>query len=68
MNKRIQQIARTIVQQHATMHTCFSYYDGVVSCRMVQNSRTSKVYFMQGQLVRDVATGRFVSLSQVMKG
>jgi hypothetical protein len=68
MNKRIQSIARQIIADRAIMQTVVKYHDGHVSCRMIQNSRTSKVYFMQGQLCRDVATGRFVSLSQVMKG
>ena len=65
MNKRIQSIARTIIKQRAAMHMCFAYHDGNVSCRMVQNSRTNKVYFMQGQLCRDVATGRFVSIKEM---
>ena len=65
MNKRIQQVARTIIKQRAAMHTCFVYHDGNVSCRMVQNSRTAKIYFMQGQLCRDVKTGRFVSIKEM---
>lgn len=68
MLKRIDSICSAMIRDRATMRTAVSYHDGQVNCRIVSNTKTNKRYFMQGQLVRDCVTGRFVSLKQVLKG
>lgn len=68
MLKRIDSIASTMIKDRAILQTANAYHDGQVNCRIVNNRVTNKRYFMQGQLVRDCLTGRFVSLSTVLKG
>ena len=68
MLKRLDTIVRTMSKDKAILRTAMSYHDGQVNCRLVYNSRDNRRYFMQGQLVRDCYTGRFVSLSAVLKG
>lgn len=68
MLKRIDTIASTMIKDRAVLQTASSYHDGQVSCRIVSNRITNKRYFMQGQIVRDCETGRFVSLKTVLKG
>ena len=68
MLKRIDSIASAMIKDKAVLQTASSYHDGQVNCRIVSNRVTNKRYFMQGQLVRDCVTGRFVSLSTILKG
>ena len=68
MLKRIDSIASAMIKDKAILQTASSYHDGQVNCRIVSNRITNKRYLMQGQLVRDCITGRFVSLSTVLKG
>ena len=68
MLKRVDSIASAMIKDKAILQTASSYHDGQVNCRIVSNRVTNKRYFMQGQLVRDCVTGRFVSLSIVLKG
>ena len=68
MLKRIDSIASAMIKDRAILQTACVYHDGQVSCRIVNNRITNKRYFMQGQLVRDCVTGRFVSLKTVLKG
>lgn len=54
------------IMQTQTLTTLFAYHDGEVSCRLVENNGTRQLFFIQGQLVRNARTGRFVKLSEVM--
>ena len=56
-----------VIMQTKIITTLFVYHDGEVSCRLVENNRTKQVFFIQGQMVRNVRTGRFCKFSEVSK-
>jgi len=55
------------IMQTETLTTLFAYHDGLVACRLVENNVTKQLFFIQGQLVRNVRTGRFCKFSEVSK-
>lgn len=53
------------VKHLAVARVAMSYHDGQVNCRVIENSRLNRKFFVTGQIARCVKTGKFVSFRDV---
>lgn len=53
------------IKELATVQTVMQYHDGQVDCRLIENRRLGRKFFITGQIARCVKTGKFVSFRDV---
>lgn len=53
------------VKELAVARVVMSYHDGQVNCRVIENRRLNRKFFVTGQIARCIKTGKFVSFRDV---